>query len=691
MSKADRPDLPNAASRFNEEAQTYAVRGADQPDLEGGVAAIRNVLKTLPAKPGVYRMHDARGDVLYVGKARALKNRVTNYTQVDRLPNRLRRMVSLTRSMTIVTTNSEAEALLLEAQLIKRYRPAYNVLLRDDKSFPFILLRADHDFPRIQKHRGARRYKGEYYGPFASAGSVNVTLNALEKLFLLRSCSDSFFNNRDRPCMLYQIKRCSAPCVDRIDKAGYAELVADAKAFLGGKSTAVQAKLAKEMEGAAEALDFERAAMVRDRLKALTFIQGSQAINAAGIGDADIFALAQKQGVIGIQAFFIRGGQNWGHRAFFPAHTQDATEEEVLTLVLAQFYDEVPPAPTIMLDRELPEADLLAEALGEGLGKKVTVTFPQRGDRTKLVAQAKRNAEEALDRRLAETTTQGKLLREVADLFELAEPPQRIEIYDNSHIQGTNALGAMVVAGPEGFIKNQYRKWNIKQAATDDDYAMMREVMERRFARLLNPSPTGEGDHPKDGGEAQAEPLDVEGQENRLVPHHPDGVRRGPPPRSGEDMEREPEWPDLVLIDGGKGQVSAVREVFERLGIEDVPYIGIAKGPHHGREGREVFHFPDGREIMLPVNAPVLFYLQRLRDEVHRYAIGAHRTKRAKAITASPLDEVPGIGPARKKALLLHFGTARAVRSASLEDLQMAPGVSAAVAQTVYDFYHGGG
>ncbi|MEQ1550597.1 excinuclease ABC subunit UvrC [Sphingorhabdus sp.] len=645
MSKADRPDQPNSASRFNEEAQTYAVRGADQPDLEGGVAAIRNVWKTLPTKPGVYRMHDARGDVLYVGKARALKNRVTNYTQVDRLPNRLRRMVSLTRSMTIVTTNSEAEALLLEAQLIKRYRPAYNVLLRDDKSFPFILLRADHDFPRIQKHRGARRHKGEYYGPFASAGSVNVTLNALEKLFLLRSCTDSFFNNRDRPCLLYQIKRCSAPCVDRIDKAGYAELVADAKAFLGGKSTAVQAKLAKEMEGAAEALDFERAAMVRDRLKALTFIQGSQAINAAGIGDADIFAMAHKQGVIGIQAFFIRGGQNWGHRAFFPAHTQDSSDEEVLTLVLAQFYEEVPPARLLLLDRELPEADLLAEALSERAGRKVEIAVPQRGDRTRLVAQAKRNAEEALDRRLAETTTQGKLLREVAELFELAEPPQRIEIYDNSHIQGSNALGAMVVAGPEGFIKGQYRKFNIKQAATDDDFAMMREVFERRFARAQE-----------------------------------------------EDPDREKgEWPDLVLIDGGKGQVSAVREVFERLGIEDVPYIGIAKGPHHGREGREVFHFPDGRELTLPVNAPVLFYLQRLRDEVHRYAIGAHRTKRAKAITASPLDEVPGIGPSRKKALLLHFGTARAVRSASLEDLQMAPGVSAAVAQTVYDFYHGGG
>ena len=645
MSKAERPEQPNAASRFNEEAQTYAVRGADQPDLDGGIAAIRNVLKTLPAKPGVYRMHDARGDVLYVGKAKALKNRVTNYTQVDRLPNRLRRMVSLTRSMTIVTTNSEAEALLLEAQLIKRYRPAYNVLLRDDKSFPFILLRADHNYPRIQKHRGARRYKGEYYGPFASAGSVNVTLNALQKLFLLRSCTDSFFNNRDRPCLLYQIKRCSAPCVDRIDKAGYAELVGDAKAFLGGKSTAVQAKLAKEMESASAALDFERAAMVRDRLKALTFIQGSQAINAAGVGDADIFALAHKNGVMGIQAFFIRGGQNWGHRAFFPAHTQDSSEEEVLTLVLAQFYEEVPPAPTIMLDRELPEEALLAEALSAQIGRKVTVTYPQRGDRVKLVTQAKRNAEEALDRRLAETTTQGKLLREVAELFELAEPPQRIEVYDNSHISGTNALGAMVVAGPEGFIKNQYRKFNIKQAATDDDYAMMREVFQRRFGRAQE-----------------------------------------------EDPDRDKgEWPDLVLIDGGKGQMSTVKAALEEIGVEDMPLIAIAKGPHHGRDGREVFHFPDGREIMLPVNAPVLFYLQRLRDEVHRYAIGAHRTKRAKAITASSLDDVPGIGPSRKKALLLHFGTARAVRSACLEDLQMAPGVSAAVAQTVYDFYHGGG
>ena len=645
MSKADRPDQPNAASRFNEEQATYAVRGADTPDLETGTAAIRNVLKTLPLKPGVYRMHDARGEILYVGKARALKNRVSNYVQIDRLPNRLRRMVALTRSMTIVTTNSEAEALLLEAQLIKRYRPAYNVLLRDDKSFPFILLRADHKFPRIQKHRGARRNKGHYYGPFASAGSVNQTLNALQKLFLLRSCSDSFFNNRDRPCLLYQIKRCSAPCVGRIDDQSYDGLVADAKSFLDGKSSDVQAKLAKEMEGAAEALDFERAAMLRDRLKALTFIQGSQAINAQGVGDADIFALAHRNGVMGIQAFFIRGGQNWGHRSFFPSHVAEMTEDEVFTSFLAQFYEDVPPAKNILLDRELTEADLLAEALSERAERKIEISVPQRGDRVRLVKQATRNAEEALDRRLAESTTQGKLLQEVADLFELPEPPRRIEIYDNSHIQGTNALGAMVVAGPEGFIKGQYRKFNIKQAATDDDFAMMREVFQRRFARAQ------EDDPDRDSGQ----------------------------------------WPDLVLIDGGKGQMSSVKAALEEIGVDDVPLIAIAKGPHHGRDGREVFHFPDGRELTLPVNAPVLFYLQRLRDEVHRYAIGAHRAKRSKAITVSPLDEVPGIGPSRKKALLLHFGTARAVRNASLEDLQKAPGVSAAVAQTVYDFYHAGG
>ena len=647
MSKADRPDQPNAASRFNGEQATYAVRGADTPDLDTGIAAIRNVLKTLPLKPGVYRMHDARGDVLYVGKARALKNRVGNYVQIDRMPNRLRRMVALTRSMTIVTTNSEAEALLLEAQLIKRYRPAYNVLLRDDKSFPFILLRADHKFPRIQKHRGARRHKGQYYGPFASAGSVKQTLNALEKLFLLRSCSDSFFNNRDRPCLLYQIKRCSAPCVGRIDDSAYESLVADAKSFLDGKSSVVQAKLAQEMETAAEALDFERAAMVRDRLKALTFIQGSQAINAQGVGDADIFALAHRNGVMGIQAFFIRGGQNWGHRSFFPAHVAEISEDEVFTSFLAQFYEDVPPAKCIFLDRQLTEADLLAQALSERAERKIEISVPQRGDRVRLVKQATRNAEEALDRKLAESTTQGKLLQEVADLFELPEPPRRIEVYDNSHIQGTNALGAMIVAGPEGFIKGQYRKFNIKNpdTAPGDDFAMMREVMARRFGRLM---------------------------------------------ADDADQERDENWPDLVLIDGGKGQMSSVMQIVRELGVEDVAFIGVSKGPDR-HAGRETFHFPDGREFTLPVNAPVMFYLQRLRDEAHRFAIGAHRAKRSKAITVSPLDEVPGIGPSRKKALLMHFGTARAVRNASLEDLQKMPGVSAAVAQTVYDYYHSNG
>ncbi|MES2492707.1 MAG: excinuclease ABC subunit UvrC [Pseudomonadota bacterium] len=644
---AGTPDSPDGAERFHEERATYAVRGSDQPDLEQGMAAIRQTMRTLPSTPGVYRMLDARGDVLYVGKARALKNRVANYLQVDRLPLRLKRMVSQTREMTIVTTNSEAEALLLEAQLIKRYRPAYNVLLRDDKSFPFILLRADHEFPRITKHRGARRAKGNYYGPFASAGSVNTTINALQKLFLLRSCSDSFFARRDRPCLLYQIKRCSAPCVGRIDQPAYRELVQEAKDFLGGKSGAVQRKIEEQMHGAAIALDYERAAMLRDRLRAATFIQGSQAINAEGLGNADIFAMAVKGGQVGIQAFFIRGGQNWGHRAFFPTHTEDLPESEVLTAFLAQFYEDVPPPRCILVDRELPEAELLAEAFRDGAGGKVEISLPRRGDRRRLMEQACRNAVEALDRRLAESGTKARTLREVAEFFELPEVPQRIEVYDNSHIQGTNALGAMVVAGPEGFLKNQYRKFNIKrpETAPGDDFAMMREVMARRFGRVLADDPD------RDQGM----------------------------------------WPDLVLIDGGKGQMSAVKAVVEELGIEDLPLIAIAKGPHHGREGREVFHFPDGREKTLPVNSPVLFYLQRLRDEVHRFAIGAHRDKRSRAITASPLDEVPGIGPARKRALLLHFGTAGKVRAASLEDLQRAPGVSATVAQTVYDFYHPGG
>jgi excinuclease ABC subunit C len=642
---AGSPPHPKGAERFNEERAAYTVKGDAQPDIEAGVKAIRETVRTLKPTPGVYRMVDARGDVLYVGKARALKNRVANYCQVANLSSRLQRMVSQTRRMEIVTTNSEAEALLLEAQLIKRFRPPYNVLLRDDKSFPFILLRADHAFPRIMKHRGARKAKGDYYGPFASAGSVNTTINALQKLFLLRSCTDSFFSRRDRPCLLYQIKRCSAPCVGRIDEAGYAELVRQAKDFLGGKSGAVQREIEAQMADAAEALDFERAAMLRDRLRAATFIQGTQAINAEGLGDADVFALAAKGGQIAIQAFFVRGGQNWGHRALFPAHIADVPEEEVLARALMQFYEEVPPPRTILVDRALPEQELLEEALCETGGHRVTISVPQRGTRRRLMEQAKRNAAEALDRRLAETGTQAKILRELTEFLELPEEPQRIEVYDNSHIQGSKAVGAMIVAGPEGFRKGQYRKFNIRSAQTDDDFGMMREVMTRRFARALEEDPDRDGDT----------------------------------------------WPDLVLIDGGKGQMSTVRDALEDLGIADVPLIAIAKGPHHGREGREVFHFPDGREKTLPVNSPVLFYLQRLRDEVHRFAIGAHRAKRSRAISASPLDEIPGIGPARKRALLLHFGTAGKVRAAALEDLQRAPGVSAAVAQAVYDFYHPSG
>lgn len=648
---------PGGAERFNESRAAQTVASA-QPNLEAGIEAIRNTLATLKPTPGVYRMLDVRGDVLYVGKARSLKARVANYTQVNQLTTRLMRMVSQCRSMEIVTTNSEAEALLLEAQLIKRFRPPFNVLLRDDKSFPFILLRADHEYPRIHKHRGARRAKGNYYGPFASAGSVNTTLNALQKLFLLRSCTDSFFNNRDRPCLLYQIKRCSAPCVGRIDPEGYDALVRQAKDFLAGKSSQVQADLEKQMARAAQSLDFETAAILRDRLRAATFIQGSQAINARTVGDADVFALASKGGHVGVQAFFIRGGQNWGHRAFFPTHTTDVEEAQVLADVMLQFYEEVPPPPDVLVDRELPEADLIEAALTQlarkaGSGKKVVLAIPQRGDRRKLLQHAERNAVDALERRLAEKGTKAKVHRELADFLELDEVPDRIEVYDNSHIQGTKAVGAMVVASADGFEKSQYRKFNIREAQSNDDFAMMREVMQRRFRKF-------------------AETDD---------PANTEKTRKG----------HEAILPDLVLIDGGKGQLSSVMSVLEEYGLADeIAVVGIAKGPHHGREGREVFHFPDGREKTLPTNSPVLFYAQRLRDEVHRYVIGAHRAKRSKAITASPLDEIPGIGPARKRALLLHFGTASKVRAAALEDLKRAPGVSEKVARQIYDFYHAG-
>ncbi|MBT8427255.1 MAG: excinuclease ABC subunit UvrC, partial [Erythrobacter sp.] len=494
----------------------------------------------------------------------------------------------------------------------------------------------------VRLHRGARRTKGQYYGPFASAGSVRKTLNALQKLFLLRSCSDGFFRGRDRPCLLYQIKRCSAPCVGRISDEEYAESVADAKLFLSGKSTGVQAKLGKQMAAAAEKQDYELAAVYRDRLRALTYIQGSQTIHAEGLGDADVFALAHEAGQVCVQAFFIRGGQNWGHRSFFPKGVEGLPLEDVLTDFIMQFYEDVPPPRRVLVDRDLPEGDLVAEALTERAERKIELARPHRGPRRKLMQQASRNAVEALERRMAESTTQARLLRELADTFDLPDPPERIEVYDNSHIMGTHAVGAMIVAGPEGFRKNNYRKFNIKSAQSDDDFGMMKEVLTRRFARLAKEDPD----------------------------------------RSKGD------WPDLVLIDGGKGQLNAALEIMEEAGVEDVAVVGVAKGPHHGREGREVFHLPGGREMTLKPNSPLLFYLQRLRDEAHRFAIGSHRQKRAKSFTGSTLDEVPGVGPTRKRSLLMHFGTAKAVKSAALEDLERAPGISKAIARQIHDYFH---
>jgi excinuclease ABC subunit C len=629
--------------RFSEEQATYTVRGSDMPDLEQGVAVLKAQLLTLPMRPGVYRMIDARGDVLYVGKARSLKARVTSYTQIARLPNRLLRMVSQTRSMVIVTTNTEAEALLLEANLIKRFRPPYNVLLRDDKSFPHILLRDDHEWPQLNKHRGARKEKGVYFGPFASAGAVNRTLNALQKLFLLRSCSDSYFQNRSRPCLLYQIKRCSAPCVGRITSDAYETLVAQAKSFLGGRSTDVQTQLSERMQSAADAMDFESAAVYRDRLRALSQIQSHQAINSDAAGDADVIALAAKGGVSCVQVFFVRGGQNWGNRAFFPRHDRSEAEADILFAFLSQFYEDKEPPRRLLLDRTLPDADLLAEALSIKMGRKISVEAPQRGQLRPLVETAIRNAAEALDRRLAESASQVRHLAAIAEAFDLSEPPQRIEVYDNSHIQGAHAVGAMIVAGPEGFRKSAYRKFNMKSAdlTPGDDFAMMREVLGRRFSRL------------------QAED----------------------PERSTND------WPDLLLIDGGRGQLNAVLEILAERGVDDVAVVGVAKGPDRNA-GREIFHLADERELSLEPGSAALFFLQRLRDEAHRFAIGAHRAKRSKDLARNPLDEIPGVGPMRKRSLLHHFGSARGVARAGIEDLQRVEGVSEALARAIYGHFH---
>ena len=615
---------------------------APESPLFQGLAVLEAALPTLPTSPGVYRMLDEKGEALYVGKARSLRKRVTSYTQLARLPERLRRMVFETRSLEVVTTGSEAEALLLEANFIKRFRPRFNIVLRDDKSYPWLVITEDHPFPQIAKHRGERRKGASYWGPFASVWAVNQTLAALQRVFLLRSCRDTVFDTRTRPCLLFQIKRCAAPCVDRISQPDYAALVAEAKQFLSGETPSIQKRLATEMEAAAADLQFERAAALRDRIRGLTHIQGKDRVNLEGMGDADVIALHQAAGQSCVQVFFFRGGRNNGNRAFFLSHAkQDQSAEEVMGAFLGQLYEDLPPPPLLLLSHDPPEAALIAEALAIKAGRRVELRRPQRGEKHEALEHAATNAREALERRMAEGTAQAALLEGTASVFGLPGAPERIEIYDNSHIQGANAYGVMVVAGPTGFMKQGYRKFAIKTAASNDDFAMMREVFERRFGRALREDPARAGDG----------------------------------------------WPDLVLIDGGAGQLSAAREVMAGLGLDDLPLVAVAKGPDRDA-GREWFHAPGREAFQLPPRDPVLFYLQRLRDEAHRFAISAHRAGRSKALTRSELDEVPGVGAAMKRKLLNHFGSARGVRQAGLADLEVCPGVGPALARRIHEHFH---
>ena len=612
-------------------------------ESQTGPDVIRSYVSRLDDSPGVYRMLGADQSVLYVGKARSLKKRVTNYTKFGGHTNRIARMIAATASMEFITTETETEALLLESNLIKQLKPRFNVLLRDDKSFPHILIEAG-DWPLMRKHRGARREKGKYFGPFASAGAVNRTLNQMQKAFLLRTCSDSVFANRTRPCLLHQIKRCCAPCVDAVTPEEYDALVDDAVRFLEGRSTRVQTELADRMAEASANMEFERAAVYRDRIRALTQIQGHQGINPQVTAEADVFALHREGGQACVQVFFFRSHQNWGNRAYFPRVTADMEDPEILEAFLGQFYADRQPARMLLLSHPIEQADLLAEALSTVAARRVVVAVPQRGEKKELVDHAAQNAREALGRKMAESASQAKLLDELAEAFDLETPPQRIEVYDNSHIQGAHAVGAMIVAGPEGFEKSQYRKFNIKSESLTpgDDFGMMKEVLTRRF--------------------------------NRLIKEDPD---------RSQGM-----WPDLVLIDGGAGQVSASMEVLGELGVEDLALYGVAKGTDRDA-GKEEFHAPERRPFALPFRSPALYFVQRMRDEAHRFAIGAHRAKRAKTVGATPLDEIPGIGPTRKRALLAHFGSAKAVSRAGLSDLKNVDGVSANMAETIYAFFHG--
>ena len=608
-----------------------------------GHALIQSLLPTLDSSPGVYRMLDTESRVLYVGKARNLRARVSNYARPSGHSGRIARMIRETASMMFLTTRTETEALLLEQNLIKQLKPRYNVLLRDDKSFPNILVTKDHDFPQIVKHRGAKKRKGAYYGPFAGAGAVNRTLNQLQKVFLLRNCSDPMFDSRTRPCLLYQIKRCSAPCTGEISKADYAASVADAERFLQGRSTQVQEKLAKDMAAASDAMEFERAAALRDRIKALTNVQSSQGVNPRTTPEADVIALHMEGGQACVQVFFIRANQNWGNRDFYPRVGAEVDEAEVLEAFLGQFYDTKDPARLLLLSHPIENADLMQEALSDKLGRKVEISVPQRGEKAELVENAARNARESLARKMSESATQARLLEGLAEAFGLEGPPQRIEVYDNSHIMGTNAVGGMIVAGPEGFLKSQYRKFNIKgeDLTPGDDFGMMKEVLTRRLTRLLKEDPD---------------------RRNGL-------------------------WPDLLLIDGGAGQVSAVQEILDKMGVPDLPMVGVAKGVDRDH-GKEEFHRPGKPPFALRMNDPVLYFVQRLRDEAHRFAIGTHRAKRAKAVSATPLDEIAGVGATRKRALLTHFGSAKAVSRAGLADLKAVDGISDAMAETIYAHFH---
>ena len=682
------------------------VSGESTP--ETGAHVIARYVKHLGAGPGVYRMMDKTGEVIYVGKARSLKNRVQNYTRLGGHTNRIAAMIRSTASMEFVNTGTEAEALLLEANLIKRFKPRYNVSFRDDKSFPYIVLRRDQEAPQIAKHRGARTLKGDYFGPFASAGAVNRTINTLQRAFLLRTCSDSVYDSRTRPCLLFQIKRCAAPCTREIELEDYGKLVEEAGAFLSGKTDAVQRKLNALMEEAAEKLEFERAAKYRNRLWALAHVQAHQGINPRGVEEADVFAIAQEGGQTCIQVFFFRNSQNWGNRAYFPRADRSLSAAEVLGSFISQFYDDKIVPRCVLLSEDVPEQALIAEALSTKLGRKVEVVTPKRAEKRELVEHAFQNAREALGRKLAESSSQGKLLAGVAHVFGLERTPRRIEVYDNSHIMGTNAVGAMVVAGPEGFVKNQYRKFNIKAAdlTPGDDFGMMREVLTRRFKRLLREHglPAGEAaSSESEGTETLSESWpgatepSIPAAEEAVVAL--DGRHTGGnddvEPDLGDETEDDAEaqggdvgaWPDLVLIDGGQGQLSAAQSVLAELGLHGLAIVGIAKGPDRNA-GRERFFMPGKPPFSLPPNDPVLYFVQRLRDEAHRFAIGSHRAKRKKAMAENLLDDIAGVGPTRKRALLKHFGSAKSVSRAGVSDLQAAAGISAAMAQQIYDYFH---